>query len=311
MLEKMSSPLALFILFLFFLSVNALAQEKIDINTASLEDLVKIIHIGETRARELISLRPFETIDDLSRIKGLGPKRIEDIKKQGLAQIEEQTGQSEQKQELKLEPSPIIYPSGVIINEILPSPEGPDEKEEWIELFNKNGFSADLTGWRIRDTAGVTTNYTIPEKTNISALGFFILKRPDSKITLNNEADGIELLQPDGKIADGASFGKSPIGQSYNRAGSNWLWSSILTPGETNIVPSPSAKKSANALSNSSPQNLPSETGLASIRKPLTKIYDAQQKPASSFLFFGALLLAVSLAILILFLKKKIKRVDF
>jgi len=27
---------------------------------------------------------------------------------------------------------PIIYPTGVVINEILPSPEGPDEEEEWI-----------------------------------------------------------------------------------------------------------------------------------------------------------------------------------
>ena len=64
------------------------SAEKIDINTASLNDLIKIVHIGEKRALELISLRPFSSLDDLARIKGIGPTRIEDIKKQALASVE-------------------------------------------------------------------------------------------------------------------------------------------------------------------------------------------------------------------------------
>lgn len=63
------------------------AEEKIDINNAPLEDLVKIIHIGEARAKELISLRPFSSLDDLARIKGIGSSRINDIKEQGLAWV--------------------------------------------------------------------------------------------------------------------------------------------------------------------------------------------------------------------------------
>ena len=62
--------------------------EKININSAELEDLIKIIHIGETRAKELIFLRPFSSLDDLDRIKGIGASRIEDIKKQGLAWVD-------------------------------------------------------------------------------------------------------------------------------------------------------------------------------------------------------------------------------
>jgi len=62
-------------------------MEKIDINTAPLSDLVKIIHIGEKRALELIFLRPFLSLDDLARIKGIGPARIEDIKEQGVAYV--------------------------------------------------------------------------------------------------------------------------------------------------------------------------------------------------------------------------------
>lgn len=66
-------------------SADPADAEKIDINAASLEDLVKIIHIGEVRARELISLRPFSSLDDLTRISGISGARVEDIKEQGLA----------------------------------------------------------------------------------------------------------------------------------------------------------------------------------------------------------------------------------
>jgi len=98
------------------------AAEKIDINTAPLEDLVKIIHIGEVRAKELIFLRPFSSLDELTEVKGISETRVEDIKEQGLAWV----GTEE-----KEEPELMAYPAGIVINELLPSPEGPDAEEEW------------------------------------------------------------------------------------------------------------------------------------------------------------------------------------
>ena len=62
---------------------------RIDINASPLEELVKIVHIGKARALELISLRPFSSLDDLTRINGIGESRVNDIKKQGLARIGE------------------------------------------------------------------------------------------------------------------------------------------------------------------------------------------------------------------------------
>ena len=59
----------------------------IDVNSASLEQLQEIIHIGSARAEDLIHLRPFSSVDELSQISGIGPARIEDIKSQGLACI--------------------------------------------------------------------------------------------------------------------------------------------------------------------------------------------------------------------------------
>jgi len=57
----------------------------LDINQASLEEVQSIIHIGPERAQTLIDLRPFDSVDDLERIKGIGPARITDIKDEGLA----------------------------------------------------------------------------------------------------------------------------------------------------------------------------------------------------------------------------------
>lgn len=63
--------------------------------------------------------------------------------------------------------------SGVVINEILPSPAGPDETGEWVEIFNQNNFEVDLVGWKIEDVSGKITTYTFPKETKISPQGFF------------------------------------------------------------------------------------------------------------------------------------------
>jgi DNA uptake protein ComE-like DNA-binding protein len=57
----------------------------VNINTAAYDSLLLIVHIGPERARELISLRPFRSVDDMTRITGIGPARLADIKTQGLA----------------------------------------------------------------------------------------------------------------------------------------------------------------------------------------------------------------------------------
>ncbi len=79
----------IFILLAGLISANFIcASETIDINSASLEELTEIIHIGEARGKELISLRPFHSLDDLARINGISQGRVEDIKKQGLAWVD-------------------------------------------------------------------------------------------------------------------------------------------------------------------------------------------------------------------------------
>jgi len=61
---------------------------KVNINTATVEELQQIVHIGPARAEEIVRLRPFKSLDDLGRVRGLGPSRVADIKAEGVAYVE-------------------------------------------------------------------------------------------------------------------------------------------------------------------------------------------------------------------------------
>lgn len=134
------------------------------------------------------------------------------------------------------EPQPINYPTGIYINEIMPSPEGADAEEEWLELYNANDFEVDLAGWQIKDKIGAIKTYICPAETILSASGFLVIKRPESNITLQNSGDELALLNPAGEIIDLIAYPASPQGLSYARQGESWAWTITLTPGQANII---------------------------------------------------------------------------
>lgn len=58
---------------------------QVNINTASIDEVKQIIHIDDVRAQDLVNLRPFSSIDALTRINGIAQSRLNDIKAQGVA----------------------------------------------------------------------------------------------------------------------------------------------------------------------------------------------------------------------------------
>jgi len=201
------------------------------------------------------------------------------------------------------------YPPSIVINEILPSPEGPDTEEEWIEIFNQNNFEVDLSEWQLTDTVGKTTTYSFPMGRKILPQGFLVISRPITKITLNNDGDGLNLIQPNGKIIDSVIYEKAPRGQSFNKTNSGWVWSSTLTPGSTNIIPTPPQ------LSEQEPKEEKSETEPSKVEEHGTKRELAavgEQIPKSSqslFIFLIALAIALFSGVIIFILKKQMKKV--
>jgi len=199
---------------------------------------------------------------------------------------------------------------GIIINEILPSPKGQDEKEEWIEIFNQNNFEIDLSNWQITDIEGKTTTFTFLAGTKITPNGFLVLFRPTTKITLNNDGDGLNLIQPDGKIIDSVSYEKAPLDQSYNRIDSDWTWSTVLTPGKANIIPK--EEKETEVLKEKIGENIPKEEvkekikpeqGLAAIGKQIP-----EEKTNFFSIFSVAFTIAIFSGVIILTLKKQMKK---
>jgi hypothetical protein len=79
----------LIIVLLTNLSSALCEEDQIDINTASAEELDEIVYIGPARAEQIIALRPFDSINDMIRIVGIGEVYLSAIKSQGLACVGE------------------------------------------------------------------------------------------------------------------------------------------------------------------------------------------------------------------------------
>jgi len=233
--------------------------------------------------------------------------------------------------------APTSYPTGIFINELMPSPAGPDELEEWIELTNESDVQANISSWKVQDTSGVTKFYIFPEGSIIAPRGFIVLSRPTTKITLNNDGDGLNLVNPDGEIAQTLFYSNAPKGNSYVRvnntstgsAQASWEWSSVPTPGSANILPAPPKPK---------PKPKPSEPTIDDLKKvvetykeikesedggltlteenedderakQIASIAEATSGNKDKFVISGAIFLALFSGVFIFLLKKRAKSV--
>ena len=65
-------------------SQTAVAEQRVNLNTASKETLMALPGIGPATAERIILERsdggPFRAVDELSRVRGLGRKRIEQLR---------------------------------------------------------------------------------------------------------------------------------------------------------------------------------------------------------------------------------------
>lgn len=79
------------LLFIFLIpNISATCNEtQVDINSASIKELDKIIGVGPSIAGNITIFRPFSSLDDLLRVPRIGDKTLDKIKIQGLACVAE------------------------------------------------------------------------------------------------------------------------------------------------------------------------------------------------------------------------------
>lgn len=124
------------------------------------------------------------------------------------------------------------YSSLLVINELLPACQGPDEDCEYVELYNPENRAVKLDGWRLMIKK---STYTFPSGAEIKARGYFVVERKDNRLPLNNAGAVVYLVDPRGKIINGVEYGKAKDDLSFSRIDSRgWQWTEKQTPGGEN-----------------------------------------------------------------------------
>jgi len=156
-------------------------------------------------------------------------------------------------------PKGIHADSNIVINEILPNPEGGtnEEKEkEWVELYNVSSNDVDVNGWVLCDVANhiliISSEYT-GGPTIVKANSWLLINRKGSTFSLNNSDETISLFNSsscgenlvdsvnyESTIEEEKSIGRIPDGTG------DFVKNLEKSPGSANVAPEPSPEPEEN-----------------------------------------------------------------
>jgi hypothetical protein len=141
--------------------------------------------------------------------------------------------------------SPTPFPA-VRLSEVLPAPRGvdwdrngfPNAWDQWVELYNGNGKTVDISGWSL-DTGRVRGRaYRFPRGTVLRPGAYLVLYRLRTNLALDEVYGQVRLLDAAGSLVDSVSYGVLAPDESVSRdAPGLWRADWPPSPGEPNLPP--------------------------------------------------------------------------
>ncbi len=170
------------------------------------------------------------------------------------------------------------YASEIVINEIFANPE--DEKEEFIELYNKSESEVDLSGWKISDLA---KDYIIIDL-KISGNGFLVLEKGLTGIALNNSDEDVSLTDQSDNIVDSYSYKDTIENKSWSRVPDGegeFFDNTDMSKGASNfsaptLTPTASPTPTKTPKPTKAPTATRSPTGTRDVKVPTERPYDKE-----------------------------------
>ncbi len=154
-----------------------------------------------------------------------------------------------------------------LLSEFLPNPAPPqtDKDDEFIELYNSNDKTFDLSGYALEVGLKTKRRHTIAAGTKIKPKSFLALFSADTNLALSNSGSVVSLVDPLGRVlATSQAYASAKDGQSWVLSAGKWQWTTKPTPNALNVVSAPavkSAKTKAASTSRSSGGSNSSQNG--------------------------------------------------
>jgi hypothetical protein len=109
--------------------------------------------------------------------------------------------------------------------------------DEWIELYNSGDSPVDLSGWQIAHTANGGGAFIIPPGTIIAPRGYRVFFRAQTGLALADTNDVVQLIHPNGALADATNHAALKENQVYARSvdgTGTWVPECVATPNAAN-----------------------------------------------------------------------------
>jgi hypothetical protein len=155
------------------------------------------------------------------------------------------------------------------LSELLPNPNGTgtDNSDEFIELYNPNNATFDLSGFTLQVGTTTTHSYTFPAGTFLAPKSFKAFFSEQTGLSMSNTGGQATLLDPLG-TSIGASdiYGTAKDGQTWAIANGKWYWTTQPTPGAANVINQPtSASGSPSKVSKKTVKNAAAVKGAKTV----------------------------------------------